>query len=134
PLRGRQASRPLATYEGGEYTAGEFRELIRALPLSTQSAFASAPPEQAEPAVLQLVQMELLLAEAEERGIALSAEDEERILTDARGAINSLVVATGCADAVQQGIDPATLQVQVRSLLQGVVSGVQPYIPLGMLG
>ncbi len=134
PLRGRQASRPLATYEGGEYTAGEFREFIRALPLSTQSAFASAPPEQVEPAVLQLVQMELLLAEAEERGIALSAEDEERILTDARGAINSLVVATGFADAVQQGIDPATLQVQVRSLLQGVVSGVQPYIPLGMLG
>jgi hypothetical protein len=133
-LRGRAADRPIATYSGGEYTAGEFARFIRTQPAQVQSAFASATTEQLETAVRQLVQMELLMTEAERRGIALAPQEEEEIRAEAREAIHQLVEATGFAEAARVRADPASLDQHVKALVEGIVTGEEPFVPLGRLG
>jgi hypothetical protein len=133
-LRGRQADRSIATYTGGEYTAGEFAEFIRNQPQQVQSAFATATNDQLEQGVRQLVQMELLLERARSEGIALSEAEEAEIRAEARASIRELVEATGFAEAARVRADAAALEAHVKALISGVVTGEQPYIPLGMLG
>ncbi|MEX2583344.1 MAG: peptidylprolyl isomerase [Gemmatimonadota bacterium] len=133
-LSGRQGTRPIATYEGGEFTAAEFTEFLQTQPPQVQTAFASATDEQLENAVRQLVQMELLLAEVEERGITLPAEEEERIRTDARQTIRQLTEATGFVAAARQGADSSALDAHVNELVQAIVSGGAEFVPLGRLG
>lgn len=133
-LSGRQADREIATYEGGEFTAGEFIEFVRNQPAEMQTAFASATDDQLQTAVEQLVQMELLLAEVERRKIALPAEEEERLRTEARQMITELVNATGFAAAARGGADEAARDAQVKEIVRGVVSGQAPFVPLGRLG
>jgi len=133
-LRGRAAERAVATYQGGEYSAGRFQTFIRTQPPQVQGAFASAPDDQLETGVLQLVQIELLLREAESRGITLTAEEEEQIQRDARENIAALIDATGFLDAARQGADPAAIDAHVQTLLRGVITGEMPFVPLGRLG
>jgi hypothetical protein len=133
-LRGRAARREIATYEGGEFTAAEFAEFIRSQQPQVQSAFASAPDDQLEQGVEQLVQMELLLAQAEEQGIALSEAEEAQIRTEARQAIRELIEATGFGEAARAGATETQLDQHVMSILQGVITGQAPYVPLGRLG
>ncbi|HUE96264.1 MAG TPA: peptidylprolyl isomerase [Longimicrobiaceae bacterium] len=133
-LRGRSANRQIATYDGGELTAGEFHQFLRAQPAQIQSAFASAPAEQLETGVRQLVQMELLMSEAQRRGLTLSAADEERIRTEARQSIRELVDATGFAEIARAGANQAALDGVVKSLVQDVVAGEAPFVPLGRFG
>lgn len=133
-LRGRQADRNIATYDGGEYTAGEFSRFIRTQPPQMQSAFATASPDQLEQAVQQLVQMELLLSQAQAQGVTLTAAEEEEIRTEARRMIDELIEATGFAEAARQGADPASLDAYVKGLVQGIVTGEAPFVPLGRLG
>jgi hypothetical protein len=133
-LRGRAAERAIAGYDGGEYRARDFAEFVRTQPPQVQSSFSTATDEQLENAVRQLVQMRLLLQEAETRGIALSAEEEEEIRVEARQMIRELVEATGFAEAARVRADPASLDAHVKALVEGIVSGEQPFVPLGQLG
>jgi hypothetical protein len=133
-LRGRQAERAIATYDGGEYTAGEFSRFIGNQPPQVQSAFATATGDQLDAGIRQLVQMKLLLAEAERRDIRLTPEEEAELRAEARAMITELVQATGFAEAARVQIDPAELDEYVKSLIEGVVTGEQPFIPLGQLG
>lgn len=133
-LRGRAARREVASYEGGEFTAAEFAEFIRTQPPQVQTAFSTAPDDQLEEGIKQLVQMELLLAEAEEMDISLSDEEDELIRTEARTAIRELIEATGFGEAARSGATDAELDQHVMSILQGVIAGQAPYIPLGRLG
>src|SRR5690606_34848820 len=93
-----------------------------------------APSEQVDPAIQQLVQMELLVAEADRRGITLSAEDEEEIRTQARSVVNSLIEATGFGEAVRQNAAPAELEAHVNEVIRSIIGGQQPYVQLGPLG
>lgn len=133
-LSGRQGSRAIAEYDGGEYTVADFARFIRGQPAQVQSAFAAAPDEQVESGIRQLVQMELLLSYARAQGIVLTAEQEEELLTESRQMIRELIEATGFAEAARQGADAAFFEGYVMDLIQGIVSGQQPFIPLGRLG
>ncbi|MEX0912036.1 MAG: peptidylprolyl isomerase [Gemmatimonadota bacterium] len=133
-LSGRQADRPIATYDGGAYTAGEFATFVRTQPPQVQSAFVSATDEQLETAVTQLVQMELLLAQVTEHGISLATEEEERIRREGREMIRQLIEATGFGQAARQGADAAALDEHVNTIVRGTVTGEQPFVPLGRLG
>jgi len=133
-LTGRQGGRAIATYDGGDFTAEEFAGFIRNQPPEVQSAFGTATDEQLDSGIQQLVQMELLLAEAESQGMTLTAEEEEQIRSDARTMIQELVQATGFSEAARQSATPAMLDELVKTLVQGVITGEAPYIPLGRLG
>lgn len=133
-LRGRAARREIATYKGGEYTAAEFADFIRTQPQQVQNAFATAPDDQLSEGIKQLVQMELLLGEAESRGLEITAAEEADIRQQAQAAIRELVMATGFADAARAGATETELDEHVLSLMQAVIAGQAPYIPLGRLG
>jgi hypothetical protein len=133
-LRGRSAERAIATWAGGQYTARDFATFIRTQPAQVQTAFATAADDQLETAVHQLVKQRLLLDEAANRGIALTAEEQEELRRDAREMIQELVEGTGFLEAARQRADPAALGAHVMELVEGVVTGEQPYIPLGPLG
>jgi hypothetical protein len=133
-LSGRQGERAIATYTGGEYTAAEFARFIRGQPAEVQTAFSSATDEQLLGGIEQLVQMKLLLNEVETQGVTMTAAEEEQLRADARMMIKELVDATGFTDAARAGATPAQLDEHVKMLVQGVVTGEQPFIPLGRLG
>lgn len=133
-LSGRAATRSIATYTGGELTAGEFSEFLSGQPAQMQTAFASAPPDQLETGVRQLVQMELLLSEVEERGLTLSPEVEEGIRTQARQDIRTLVESAGFADAARASANAAALDQVVKTIVAQVVAGEAAFVPLGRLG
>jgi hypothetical protein len=129
-LRGRAASREIATYQGGSFTSGTFAGFIRTQPPHIQSAFVTATDEQLEGVVKQLARKELLVREANQRGIALSAEEEQQIRTEARESIRQVVQASGFA---QQTADRGALGTQIREMIASAVRGESQLIPLGPL-
>ncbi len=133
PLRGRAAQRALATYTGGELTSGEFGEYLAMQPAQVQDAFVGATDEQLEGVVQQLANKELLLREAERRGVRLTAAEQQTATTEARGAIQQVLQSSGL---VQPGarLDPNTIEARVRELIEGAVSGTRQLVPLGPLG
>jgi hypothetical protein len=133
-LRGRQAERQIATYEGGAYTSGEFAQFIRTQPPQTQSAFASANDEQLESAVQQLTRSELLMQQARSQNIALTPQEEEEMRAEMRQQIQELVQATGLAQFAGQGSNTAALDAHVRQLIADGVAGRAQLVPLGPLG
>jgi hypothetical protein len=134
PLRGRQAERQIATYEGGSYTTGEFAQFIRSQPPQTQSAFASANDEQLESAVQQLTRSELLMQQARAQNITLTPQEEEEMRAEMREQIQQLVQATGLAQFAGQASNTAAIDAHVRQLIADGVAGRSQLIPIGPLG
>src|SRR5690606_9357809 len=122
-LTDRQGGREIATYSGGALTATEFVTFIRTQPRQVQSAFATATDDQLRNAVQQLVQMELLLQQVEERGITLSPEEEEQFRSEARQMIRELTEASGFIAIARQGVDASALAAHVNDLVEAIVSG-----------
>lgn len=134
-LRGRAGERVLATYRGGELTAGEVAEVMRMQP-NLRDAIPQANDEQLEDMLRQLGHRELLLREATARGIALTAQETESLRTAARQGIQGLLGATGVntRPAARGDARQAAVEQQVTALVSGAVSGTRQTPPLGILG
>jgi hypothetical protein len=130
-VRGRAAAREIATYTGGRYTSGNFASFIRSQPPHVQSAFATATDDQLEGVVTQLARKEVLVREAEARGIQLTAEEDAEIRNEARQAIREVLQASGFASRGAQG--SGTLGAEVRELIEGAIRGERQLVPLGPL-
>jgi peptidyl-prolyl cis-trans isomerase C len=131
PLRGRAAQREIAAYEGGNFTTGHFAAFIRTQPPHVQSAFATATDDQLEGVVKQLARKEILVREAQRRGLRLTEEEEQQIRDEARQAIRQVLDVSGFARA--GGASSAEIGARVRELIEGAVRGERPLIPLGPL-
>jgi hypothetical protein len=134
-LRGRAAERVIATYRGGSFTAGEFSRFIRTQNPQVQNAFATATDEQLEGALEQIVRREVLVEEAQRKGLALTPEEEQEVMAEARGAIREVVEMAGFARQVEAagGSAAAAVDQRVRELLQAAIDGRAQLIPLGQL-
>lgn len=133
-LRGRAANRPIATYDGGAFTSGEFLEFVRSQPAQVQSMFTNAADDQLREVVEQLTRMELLLAQAESRDIQLTGTDQEEIRSEARNAIRQLLQETGLAAVAGANAGAATIDARVEALLRGYIAGETQLPPLGRFG
>jgi parvulin-like peptidyl-prolyl isomerase len=132
-VRGRAAAREIATYTGGTYTSGNFASFIRAQPPHVQSAFATATDDQLEGVVTQLARKEVLVREAQQRGIQLTAEEDQEIRNEARQAIREVLQGSGFADPATRGGSAAALGARVRELIEGAIRGDRQLVPLGPL-
>lgn len=134
-LRGRAGERALASYRGGELTAGEVGDLIRQQP-DLKAAVPQAQDEQLETMVKQMAQRELLLREAGSRGVTVSAAENEAMRGSARDAIRGLLANAGIrGTAAPKGEARKTaVESQVKSIVSGAVAGTQQVPPLGPLG
>lgn len=135
-LQGRAGRRPLATYRGGELTAGEFSQFVRTQPEQMRQAFSSATDEQIQDVIKQMTRKELLLAEAERRNLKLTPTQEDSLRTEARQAIRQLTQMTGLTRLAGLKGEQAerAIEEQVRTLLTGAISGQTQLVPLGPLG
>jgi peptidyl-prolyl cis-trans isomerase C len=131
-LRGRAASRQIATYNGGAFTTGEFLEFVRTQPPQVQSMFTSASDEQLQNAVEQLTRKELLLQQARARNVSLTRAEEDSIRSEARQAIRELVRATGLTSGARP--TSATIEARVEALIRSYISGQAQLVPLGTFG
>lgn len=131
-LRGRAASRVIASYQGGQLTAGELLQFVRTQPPQVQAMFATARDDQLEAAIKQLVQRELLVREAEQRNLALSAAETDSIRAQAREAIREVVTSANLLGP-NAARSSAEIETRVRDLIRGAIAGEVQLVPLGRL-
>ncbi len=133
-LRGRAGERALASYRGGELTAGEVADLIRQQP-DLQAAIPQAQDEQLETMVKQMAHRELLLREASTRGVVVSPAETEAMRGSAREGIRGLLTNTGISGtrAPKGEARKAAVESQVKGIVTGAVAGTRQVPPLGPL-
>ncbi len=146
----RAAGRPLLTWMGGAYTAGDFMTLIRYSPEGIVGQVAAATDEELEAQLRRLGRQALLIEEARARGLAPSEVRADSVAEATRSAIRerarilSLMPPRSGADPGEpEGMDPAseglegtagvaqTAQARVEAALIRIVSGQQEIVPLG---
>jgi hypothetical protein len=134
-LRGRAAERPLATYRGGEYTAGEFVQFLESRPRDMRGMIAGAEAEQINAFLEEQALREYIMAEARGRNFALSQAAADSIRSDAREAIRELVRASGFSGRqIPRGAQgAAAIEAQVRELMEQAVTGQRQVPQLGPL-
>ena len=132
-LRGRAAERPIAVYQSGTLTSGEFLDFIRTQPPQVQSSFSMATDDQLTTAIEQLTRRELLLEEARRMGLSLTREEEDEIRASAREEIRIVVDASGLSQGAA-GAPAAATEARVYSLLQAGLEGRANLVPLQRFG
>jgi hypothetical protein len=135
-LRGRQADRTLATYRGGEYTAGELQQFMETRPPQMRQMIAGAEEEQLTEFLEEQALREYLLGEARRNNFSLSQATADSIRNEARESVQELVRMSGFADqrtpSGAQG--NAAIEAQVRQLMEQAISGQRQVPQLGPLG
>jgi hypothetical protein len=135
-LRGRAASRSLASYRGGEITSGEIAELMQGASAQDRASMKDAPEEQIKPFLEDQALREFLLLEARNKNFRLSNAAVDSIRNDARTAIQQVLQMAGFQGRRfprgKQG--EGAIQEAVRTLMSEAVAGQRPIRPLGKLG
>jgi len=135
PLSRRAEARPVVEFTGGRFTAGDLQEWMQAQAPALRSQIQQAPDDALEGLLGNLTRGRLLVAEAERRGLSLTREEEETLLTEAR---NRFVQATralglfGLTTEAGETMDQA-IQRSVHGSLEGILSGDRDVIPLGTI-
>ncbi len=135
-LRGRAADRVMASYKGGQLTAGEFAQFLRTLPPQARSSFAQATDEQVNDLVEQMTHKELLLHEADRRKIGPNAAQLDTLRRSTREAVSEMVRTAGFTpDRLPRGAgSSAAVETRVKELIEGAISGTRQVPQLGPLG
>lgn len=135
-LSSRAAERPLVRYQGGAYTAGEYKEFLLFQAPQIREQIAEAPDEPLQDMLRSLTRSELLVEEARKQGIALSAEEEAEIVDALKDQYRAIAAAmglsgieAGAGETLQQAIDR-----EVKALMDRLVRGEQELIPVGTMG
>ncbi len=131
----RDAARALTTYEGGGFTAEEFRQFVLNQPSQVRQQIEMIPPEQVEELLRTLTRDELLLEDARRRGIAIDPSRLEELEEEIRGEylriaefldLDSIEPEEG--ESLGEAIDR-----EVKELLTQLVRGDRDLAPLGGL-
>ncbi len=134
-LSGAAASRAIAEFEGGSYTAADFREFVLMQPADLRFQIDMATDEQLEGFARDLVRDQLLLREAERRGIQLRSTEIQQLelaikqeYVDVGEFLGLDRIAPMQGENLQAAIDR-----EILAFLGRVVEGTQDLIPLGEL-
>jgi hypothetical protein len=134
-LGGRAAARPLVRYQGGSFTAAEFRNVMRSWQPQQRAQLAGAGDDQIEVLLQGLTRNKILVAEAHRRGFALSAEQQDSLSREARQQLRMAAQMTGLS-----GIQPEAgetlaqaIERRVGEFMQQILRGEQAVLPLGPL-
>jgi hypothetical protein len=136
PLRGRAAERALATFRGGQLSAGDIQAQMTGAPDEALKQITEAPDSTINSMVKRAATERLLLAEARRRNVGLTPQESAQMRDQARAAIRQLVSVTGVSElhAPKGSAGNAIIEQQVREWLGQAVSGQRQLPPLGVLG
>ncbi|HUH11840.1 MAG TPA: peptidylprolyl isomerase [Longimicrobiales bacterium] len=132
-LSRRAASRPLVSYRGGAFTAGDFQDLMRRFTVRQRGGLASASDEQVENALRDLTRNKILVEKARAEGLALTEQERDSLVSEARRQLRSatsLAGLTGFEPQQGESRDDAIDRV-VKDVLAGIVRGERSVVPLG---
>ncbi|MBB4635239.1 peptidylprolyl isomerase [Longimicrobium terrae] len=135
-LRGRAASRSLASYQGGEITAGELATLLQGVPAGQREQIKTAPEADLRGFVENEALKEYLYADAQKKNFKLSAAAVDSIRTGTRMGIHQILEASGLANRrfPKGKAGTGAIQEAVRQLMEQAVGGQRQLPPLGKLG
>lgn len=135
PLSRRDAERPIVTYNGGEYTAAELVGYLANTGPDLHQQIVTAPAEQLEPFLLELARAELLVADAQSKGISVPADSvalfEEEFRTEYTNYAQSIgldAINPEAGESLSDAIDR-----EIMALMARLISGEAQVIPLGPL-
>ena len=135
-LSRRAARRPLVSWEGGEYSVGEFQMLMQLEQQAVRDQVLQSSDEEIDSFLETMARRDLLLAEARLSGLEPPRARIDSLVTDAGSQLLEAARALGLTDidiapgeAVELGIARA-----VREALRGNLSGATPIVPLGLVG
>jgi len=134
-LSSAQASRAIATFEGGSYTAGDLQQFVRRQPAELVMQIEMATDPQLEGFSSDLVRDELLLREAASRGIQMRSTEIQQIELGLKDEYMDIGEFLGFASITPEGSESLRNAVsrEVMDFLQRVVRGEQDLVPLGAL-
>ena len=134
-MSGSAASRAIAEFEGGSYTAADFRDFVMMQPADLRMQVEMATSEQLEGFAGDLVRDRLLLAEAERRGIQIRSTEVQQIELALRQDYIDVGELLGLADVPTEGSSNLreAIHREVTGFLARVVEGTQDLIPMGEL-
>jgi hypothetical protein len=135
-LRGRDASRKLVTFRGGELNAGELAELLQTAQPQEREQIKSAEDERIRGFLEDQALREVLLAEAGRHNYRLPPAVVDSINRDTRAAIQQLLQMSGLGGRrfPKGKAGNGAIQEAVRNLMEQAVAGQRPIRPLGKLG
>jgi PPIC-type PPIASE domain len=134
-LRGRDASRQLVAFRGGELTAGELAEVLQNFPSSDLAQVKDAPEDRLKGFLEQQAMRDVILAEAEKNNFRLSQAASDSITTNTRQAIREVLSVSGLGGRTfpKGKAGAGAIQEAVRNLMEQVVSGQRQLPRLGPL-
>jgi hypothetical protein len=135
-LRGRDASRKLVTFTGGELNAGELAELMQSAQAQEREQIKEADDERLRGFLEDQALREVLLAEAGRKNFRLPATVVDSINRDTRAAVQQLLQVSGFSGRQfpKGKARNGAIQEAVRNLMEQAVAGQRPIRPLGKLG
>jgi hypothetical protein len=135
-VRGRAAERTLATFRGGQVTAGDLQQLMAGAPPEALQQLSSAPDSTVDGILKDQATQRLLLVEARRRNLGLTQQETADLREQARGALHQLLAVTGVQGfhAPKGSAGNTVIEQQVREWLQQAVTGQRQLPPLGALG
>ncbi len=135
PLQGRARSQALVQYQGGSYTAGDFRLFLLNQPPQLRMQLSGASDEQLDDMLLSLARGELLVQEAERMGLALDPEEVQGLEEEIRSQLRQVADLLGLSEITRgegETLEQAVSRT-VGELLPRLVRGEQDVYPLGPL-
>ncbi len=134
-LSEREKDRALVTFEGGSYPAREFRWFLLNQPTQIRQQIASATDEQLDGMLRELARGELLVHEAESRGITVPDEEVRELEEEIRGQYREMAGLLGLDDITPEEGETLEQAVEraIADLMPRLVRGEQDVYPLGNL-
>jgi len=134
-LTQRERGQALVTFDGGEYTAGDYRWFLLNQPTQLRQQIAGAGDDQLDSMLRNLARGELLVQEAQRRGLTLPEGQEEELETSIRSQLQELAGILGLDDISPgegQNVRDAVKE-RIDELMPRLVQGQQDVYPLGPL-
>lgn len=131
-LSSRAASRRLATYEGGRFTARDLQDWLQRARPSRRQHFSTAGDEELKTSLQEVVINHMLIEKAYGRGYQVTPEERDSLEYNAR---RRLVSAAAAADL--QEIEPQegetkadAIERRVMALLESIITGEPRYVDI----
>ena len=135
-LSDRAARRTLAEFEGGSYTARNYRDFLLLQPPALRHQIAEeATDEQIESLLRNQVRFHLLVAEADRLGIEIPSDEIEELDAEIRSQYRTLAELLGIAALESRDGETVvrTVERAMQELMPRLIRGDQDVYPLGNL-
>jgi len=135
-VTGRALQKRLATFTGGQLTAGDLQVEMLGAPAEALKQLSEAPDSSVNEVIKGQATKRLLLAEAARRHLTPTPQEVQEMRQQARATVRQLVEVTGLAQrrAPKGSAGNAVIEQVIREMLQKAVTGQAQMPPLGALG